>query len=87
MTARDPGRVGRGVDRQNGRTAGTNSGAPRSAAVAEAAEIYARVRYGLGIRPDDVARLEAAAAQAYRDSRRGMSEWDRVRCWWRKDEV
>ena len=26
---------------------------------------------------------ERAASQAYRDSRRGMSRWDRLRCWWR----
>lgn len=62
-------------------------GAPRSAAVAEAAEIYARVRYGLGIRPDDVSRLEAASRQAYRDSRYGMTDWQRFKCWWRKDDA
>lgn len=61
-------------------------GAPRSAAIAEAAEIYARVRYGLGIRPDDVPRLQKACAEAYRDARRGMTGWQRFKSWWRKDE-
>lgn len=63
-------------------------GVARSAAIAEAAEIYARVRYGLGIRPDDVARLEKASTQAYHDARRGMTGWQLLKCWWRKsDEV
>ena len=62
-------------------------GAPRSDAVAEAAEIYTRVRYGLGIRPDDVERLERAATQAYSDARRGMTVWQQLKAWWRKDDV
>lgn len=62
------------------------TGAARSSSVTEAAEIYGRVRYGLGIRPDDVPRLQKACAQAYQDARRGMTGWQRFWCWWRKDE-
>jgi len=66
---------------------GRKQGAARSEAVAEAAEIYTRVRYGLGIRPDDVARLQKASVQAYHDARRGMTAWQHFKCWWRKDDV
>lgn len=60
---------------------------PRSGEIVEAAEIYTRVRYGLGIRPDDVARLEKAATQSYHDARVHMTHWQHFRCWWRKDDV
>jgi hypothetical protein len=59
----------------------------RSEAIAEATEIYTRVRYGLGIRPDDVARLDKAAATAYHEAHVGMTLWQNVKCWWRKDDV
>ncbi|MBI2894670.1 MAG: DUF4129 domain-containing protein [Deltaproteobacteria bacterium] len=61
------------------------AGLARSDSLREAAAIYGRVRYGLGIQPDDISRLEKAADQAYHDSRRTMTGWQRIKCWWRKD--
>lgn len=55
-----------------------------SEALRSAGDIYTRVRYGLGIRPGEVAALETAATRAFRDVRSGMSGWERFKSWFRK---
>jgi hypothetical protein len=56
-----------------------------SEALRQAAELYHRVRYGLGLQPDDAAQLRRAATRAYRDLRRGLCARQRLRAWWRKE--
>ncbi len=45
----------------------------------EAAAIYARTRYGLGVRPGDRERLEALAQQGYRALRQPLTLWQRFK--------
>jgi hypothetical protein len=55
-----------------------------SEALSSAGGIYTRVRYGLGIRPGEVAALDAAAGRAFRDVRSGLTAWERFKSWFRK---
>lgn len=70
--------VGRAAD------AARRRGTEPSEALSSAGSIYTRVRYGLGIRPGEVAALGTAAATAFRDVRSGMTGWERFKSWFRK---
>lgn len=52
-------------------------------ALARAAEIYARTRYGFTIGPGDPAAMRPAAIEAARELRIRLRTWDRVKSWWR----
>jgi hypothetical protein len=52
-------------------------------AIAEAASIYARTRYGFTVTRGDVDTMKTSSLQAARDLRRGLSPWSRVRAAWR----
>jgi hypothetical protein len=52
-------------------------------AVAQAASIYARTRYGFTVAHGDVDAMVTSSLQAARDLRRGLSTWSRVRAAWR----
>ncbi len=55
--------------------------------LAEAAEVYQRVRYGLGIPEGALEALHHHAVTAHTAVRERMSLWARVRAWWRTLEA
>lgn len=52
-------------------------------ALARAAEIYARTRYGFTVAPGDALAMRPAAVEAARELRANLTTWDRVRSLWR----
>ena len=49
------------------------------AGLEEAASIYARTRYGLGVRPGDLERLQALAVQGFAELRAPLSFWQKLK--------
>jgi hypothetical protein len=60
-----------------------SDGHGRSPALEQAAEIYARSRYGFVLRPGDALAMRKPALQAFLDLRKDMTVWQRVKSWWR----
>ena len=58
-------------------------GHARSPALEQAAEIYARSRYGFVLRPGDALSMRKPAMLAFIELRRDMTVWQRVKSWWR----
>jgi len=58
-------------------------GHARTPALEQAAEIYARSRYGFVLRPGDALSMRKPAMLAFVELRRDMTVWQRVKSWWR----
>lgn len=50
----------------------------------EAVEAYQQIRFGFGISPGGLQRLESNVVVAFTEIRRPLSLWQRIRCWWRR---
>lgn len=61
-------------------------GEPRPEGLAEARDLYERVRFGLGIPPGALEALEAEAERAFASVRAPLTRWQRIASWWRRIE-
>ncbi len=57
---------------------------PPVAGITETAEVYERIRYGLGIPEGSLDTLQSRAEQAFDDLRRPLSAWERFKSWFRR---
>jgi len=60
------------------------AGLEMTPALAQAADIYARTRYGFVLRPGDAQAMKVPAVRAAMEMRSGMPPWETVKSWWRE---